>query len=128
MILGASQRLRVMIGVYLMPLRHPLSVARQLADIADLAPGRLTFGVGIGGEDPREVANAGVDPRTRGRRMDEALDVLHRLLTGEVVNFDGEFFHLEQASIVPAPSIPIPILVGGRCDAGIRRAALLTCG
>ena len=124
MILGASRRLRVVIGVYLLPLRHPLPVARQLADIADLAPGRLTFGVGIGGEDPLEVANCGVDPRTRGRRMDEALDVLHRLLTGEVVTYDGEFFQLEQASIVPAPSIPIPILVGGRSDAGIRRAAL----
>ena len=124
MILGASQRLRVMIDVYLLPLRHPLPVARQLADIADLAPGRLTFGVGIGGEDPLEVANSGVDPRTRGRRMDDSLDVLHRLLTGEVMSFDGEFFQLEQASIVPAPSVPIPILVGGRSDAGIRRAAL----
>ena len=56
--------------------------------------------------------------------MDESLDVLHRLLTGEVMSFDGEFFQLEQASIVPAPSVPIPILVGGRSDAGIRRAAL----
>ena len=124
MVLGASQRLRVLMGVYLLPLRHPLPVARQLADIAELAPGRLTFGVGVGGEDPLEVANSGVDPRTRGRRMDESLDVLRQLLTGEVMSFDGEFFQLEKASIVPPPSVPIPILVGGRSDAGIRRAAL----
>ena len=89
MILGASERLRVMIGIYLLPLRHPLPVARQLADIADLAPGRLTFGVGIGGEDPLEVANSGVDPGTRGRRMDESMSVLRRLLNGEVVSFEG---------------------------------------
>lgn len=123
MCLGASERVRVVIGVYLLPLRHPLTVARQLADIAEVAPGRLTFGVGIGGEDPLEVKNSGVDPRTRGRRMDECLDALRRLMTGERVDFDGEFVQLEQASIAPAPTEPIPVLVGGRSDAGIRRAA-----
>ena len=127
-ILGASEQLRVVIGVYLLPLRHPLPVARQLADIAQLAPGRLTFGVGIGGEDPNEVANCGIDPRTRGRRMDESLSVLRRLLTGEVFDFDGDFYRLEQASIAPVPDEPIPILVGGRSDAGIRRAATLGDG
>ena len=128
MLLAASQRLRVVLGVYLLPLRHPLPVARQLADIADLAPGRLTFGVGIGGEDPLEVANSGADPKTRGRRMDESLTVLRRLLGGETVDFDGEFFQLERASIAPMPADPIPILVGGRSDAGIRRAATLGDG
>src|SRR6478735_521190 len=83
MILGASRRLRVVIGVYLLPLRHPLPVARQLADIADLAPGRLTFGVGVGGEDPHELEICGVDPRTRGRRMDESLEILRGLGEGK---------------------------------------------
>ncbi len=124
MLLSASRRLRVVIGVYLLPLRHPLTVARQLADIADVAPGRLTFGVGIGGEDPNEVANCGVDPRTRGRRMDESLSILRQLLAGEVIDHHGEFCELQQASIAPAPQEPIPILVGGRSDAGIRRAAV----
>jgi alkanesulfonate monooxygenase SsuD/methylene tetrahydromethanopterin reductase-like flavin-dependent oxidoreductase (luciferase family) len=127
-ILAASQRLRVVIGVYLLPLRHPVTVARQLADIAALAPGRLTLGVGIGGEDPKEVANCGVDPRTRGRRTDESLAIVRRLLAGEVVDFDGDFYRLDQASIAPAPAEPIPILVGGRSDAGIRRAAMLGDG
>src|ERR1700742_2474246 len=66
-------------GVYLLPLRHPVLVARQLADLARLAPGRLVFGVGIGGEDRREVSNSGVDPATRGRRMNESLAVLREL-------------------------------------------------
>jgi alkanesulfonate monooxygenase SsuD/methylene tetrahydromethanopterin reductase-like flavin-dependent oxidoreductase (luciferase family) len=127
-IFGAAPRLRVVIGVYLLPLRHPLPVARQLADIAQLAPGALTFGVGIGGEDPKEVANCGVDPRTRGKRMDESLTILRRLMTGEVMDFAGEFYMLDQASIAPPPDIPIPILVGGRSDAAIRRAATLGDG
>jgi alkanesulfonate monooxygenase SsuD/methylene tetrahydromethanopterin reductase-like flavin-dependent oxidoreductase (luciferase family) len=53
-------------GVYLLPLRHPVLVARQLADIERLAPGRLIFGVGVGGEDRHEVSICGVDPATRG--------------------------------------------------------------
>src|SRR3981081_1956699 len=69
-------------GVYLLPLRHPVLVARQLADIDRLAPGRLVFGVGIGGEDRHEVAICGVDPATRGLRMNECLPTLRPLLTG----------------------------------------------
>ncbi len=69
-------------GVYLLPLRHPVLVARQLADIDRLAPGRLVFGVGVGGEDRHEVAVCGVDPATRGLRMNECLTVVRQLLTG----------------------------------------------
>ena len=64
--------------MYLLPLRHPVLVARQLADIERLAPGRLVLGVGVGGEDRHEVAICGVDPATRGARMDECLAVLRR--------------------------------------------------
>jgi alkanesulfonate monooxygenase SsuD/methylene tetrahydromethanopterin reductase-like flavin-dependent oxidoreductase (luciferase family) len=127
-VVAATKRLRVVIGVYLLALRNPVTVARQLADFAALAPDRLTFGVGIGGEDPKEIANCGVDPRTRGRRTDEALTIVRRLLAGDVIDHDGEFYQLDQASIAPAPSTPIPILVGGRSDAGIRRAATLGDG
>jgi alkanesulfonate monooxygenase SsuD/methylene tetrahydromethanopterin reductase-like flavin-dependent oxidoreductase (luciferase family) len=66
-------------GVYLLPLRHPVLVARQLADIDRLAPGRLIFGVGVGGEDRREVSVCGVDPATRGLRMNECLTVVRQL-------------------------------------------------
>src|SRR5215469_4375996 len=86
--------LPVHIGVYLLPLRHPVLVARQLADFAMLAPGRLVFGVGVGGEDRHEIAICGVDPATRGRRMDECLTVLRGLLTGNPVTWHGEFFDL----------------------------------
>lgn len=85
------------VALYLLPLRHPLPVARQLASIAELAPGRLTLGVGIGGEDRHELEICGVDPRTRGRRMDECLQILRALSGGEPVSFDGEFFSLQEA-------------------------------
>jgi alkanesulfonate monooxygenase SsuD/methylene tetrahydromethanopterin reductase-like flavin-dependent oxidoreductase (luciferase family) len=122
-LLAVQAELPVYIGLYLLPLRHPVPVARQLATIAQLAPGRLTLGVGLGGEDPHEIEICGVDPRTRGRRMDECLQVLRSLADGTPVTFDGEFFALDDALIVPAPSPSIPLIVGGRSDAAVRRAA-----
>jgi alkanesulfonate monooxygenase SsuD/methylene tetrahydromethanopterin reductase-like flavin-dependent oxidoreductase (luciferase family) len=120
--------LPVYTGLYLLPLRHPVLVARQLADIARLAPGRLIFGAGIGGEDRREVAICGVDPATRGLRMDECLTVVRQLMTGKAVTFHGTFFDLEEAVIAPAPAEPVPLIIGGRSDAAIRRAGRLGDG
>lgn len=121
-------RLPVFVGVYLLPLRHPVLVARQLATLSQYAPGRLTLGVGVGGEDRHEVQVSGVDPRTRGRRMDEALAVLRGLMGGEALSFRGEFFDLEAARILPPPPEPIPLIVGGRSDAAVRRAGRLGDG
>jgi alkanesulfonate monooxygenase SsuD/methylene tetrahydromethanopterin reductase-like flavin-dependent oxidoreductase (luciferase family) len=115
-------------GVYLLPLRHPVHVARQLADIDRIAPGRLVFGVGVGGEDRHEVSICGVDPATRGLRMNESLTIVRQLLTGEPVTFHGQFFDLEDAVIAPAPAAAIPIIIGGRSDAAIRRAGRLGDG
>ncbi len=120
--------LPVMTGVYLLPLRHPVVVARQLSDLAQLAPGRLVFGVGVGGEDRHEVEICGVDPSTRGRRMEESLTVLRQLLTGAPATFHGQFFDLDDALVLPAPAQPVPIVVGGRSDAAVRRAGRLGDG
>lgn len=109
-------------SVYLLVLRHPVAVARQLSTLASRAPGRLVLGVGIGGEDRDEVRACGVDPVTRGRRMDECLSVLRPLLTGHIVDHDGEFFQLESVSVRPAPAAPLPVVVGGRSSAAVRRA------
>ena len=118
--------LPVYVGVYLLPLRHPVLVARQLADFAQLAPGRLVLGVGVGGEDRHEVSICGVDPATRGRRMDECLTVLRGLMTGRPVTFTGDFLDIEEAII--SPSGLVPIVVGGRSDAAVRRAGRLGDG
>jgi len=127
MVIGAAlanlhPTLGIYLGVYLLALRHPMPVARQLANLAEMAPGRVSFGVGVGGDDRHEVEVCGVDPRTRGKRTDESLDVLQQLLAGVTVDHDGEFFSLEQARIVPVPDPPIPFYVGGRSDAALRRA------
>jgi alkanesulfonate monooxygenase SsuD/methylene tetrahydromethanopterin reductase-like flavin-dependent oxidoreductase (luciferase family) len=123
-----SRRIAVQTAVYLLPLRHPLPVARQVASVAELAPGRLVFGVGVGGDDPAEVANSGVDPATRGRRMDESLALVRRLLAGEVVDHRGEHFILEGAAIRPTPEPAVPIVIGGRAPAALRRAGRLGDG
>jgi alkanesulfonate monooxygenase SsuD/methylene tetrahydromethanopterin reductase-like flavin-dependent oxidoreductase (luciferase family) len=127
-LLAVQDSLSVYVGLYLLPLRHPVTVARQLATIGQLAPGRLTLGVGLGGEDRHEIEVCGVDPKTRGRRLDESLHVLRRLAEGAPVTFDGEFFALTDALILPAPSPPIPLVVGGRSDAAVSRAARLGDG
>lgn len=113
----------VMISIYLLPLRHPLPVARQLATMARVAPGRMIFGVGIGGEDRHEIEVCGVDPATRGVRTNESLDIIRGLLRGEEVTHRGSHFQIEQARIRPRPRQPIPIIVGGRSNAALRRAA-----
>jgi len=121
-------RLKVCVGVYLLALRNPVTVARQLATLAEAAPGQLLLGVGVGGEDRNEIAMCGVDPATRGRRTNECLEILRGLSTGRPMDFDGEFFQFERAWIEPAQDPPIPILVGGRSSAAVARAARFANG
>ncbi|MAI81091.1 MAG: LLM class flavin-dependent oxidoreductase [Deltaproteobacteria bacterium] len=113
--------LGIHLGVYLLALRHPVPVARQIASLCESAPGRLVLGVGIGGEDRHEIEICGVDPSTRGRRTNECLEIVRGLLSGEPIDFSGEFFELHQALIRPAPDPAVPFLIGGRSDAAIRR-------
>jgi alkanesulfonate monooxygenase SsuD/methylene tetrahydromethanopterin reductase-like flavin-dependent oxidoreductase (luciferase family) len=127
-LLAVQASLPVYVGLYLLPLRHPVTVARQLATIAQIAPGRLTLAVGVGGEDRHEIEVCGVDPTTRGRRMDECLQILRSLADGSPATFAGEFFAFEDALIRPAPSPATPLVVGGRSDAAVSRAARLGDG
>jgi alkanesulfonate monooxygenase SsuD/methylene tetrahydromethanopterin reductase-like flavin-dependent oxidoreductase (luciferase family) len=122
-VLTAQDDLSVILGVYLLALRHPMLAARQLSTLCHMAPGRLTMGVGVGGEDRSEISNSGVDPATRGRRLDETLMVLRALASGEEVTHHGEFFDLEAASILPPPSPRVPIVIGGKGETAVRRTA-----
>ena len=118
-----APRVGVMISIYLLPLRHPLPVARQLASMARIAPGRMIFGVGIGGEDRHEIEICGVDPKRRGIRANESLEIIRGLLNGDAVSFSGVEFNISDAVIRPTPKKSIPIIVGGRSDAALTRAA-----
>ena len=76
-----ADRLNVFIGVYLLALRHPVPVARQLSSLSLSAPGRVIFGVGIGGEDRHEMEICGVDPAKRGLHTNHSLKALRALMT-----------------------------------------------
>jgi alkanesulfonate monooxygenase SsuD/methylene tetrahydromethanopterin reductase-like flavin-dependent oxidoreductase (luciferase family) len=121
--LTANEELAVYLAVYLLVLRHPLLVARQLLTLAQLAPGRLSLGVGIAGDDRREVAACGVDPRTRGRRMDELIQALLACWGPDPVSFEGEFFTIPPSDVRPKPvQQPHPPLLSGMWSAaGLRR-------
>ena len=120
-----TERVQLMTSVFLLALRHPTPVALQCAMIDQLANGRLVLGVGIGGEDPNEWLACGVDPRTRARRTDESLQILRSLWTQEETTFQGKYYQLDKVRMQPKPfrDEGIPIHVGGRSDASIRRAA-----
>lgn len=125
---GIEPRLGLHAGVLLLALRHPMVAARQIATLAHTAPGRLSIGVGVGGEDRHEFEVCGIDAATRGRRTDAALALVRRLLAGETVDGDGEFYDFTDGVIRPTPDTPIPFLVGGRSDAALERAGRLGDG
>ncbi|WP_280510071.1 LLM class F420-dependent oxidoreductase [Nocardia farcinica] len=123
---AATERLLLGTGVLLLPYRHPVVLAKQLATIDVLSKGRmrlLTVGLGT---VPREAAATGVDFRARGRRADEAIDVLRLLWSGDQdgVSFHGEFFDLDRVVQYPTPVRPLPIHIGGSSEAAARRAGL----
>jgi probable F420-dependent oxidoreductase len=119
---AVTERLRFATMVYILPLRHPLEVAKATASVAALAGGRLALGVGAGWM--REEFDAlGVDFDSRGARMDESIDVLRALWRGGMVEHHGRVFDFERLQISPAPPAPIPVWIGGASAPALRRAA-----
>jgi probable F420-dependent oxidoreductase len=121
---GATERIRLVSTISLLPL-YPAALAAKLAATLDqVSHGRFELGVGAGGEFEREFAAVGVDPATRFRRLDEGLELLRRLFSGQAVSYDGEFAQLDDLALDPPPVQPggPPIWLGGRKDGAIRRA------
>ena len=108
----------------------PAIVAKQVADLDRVTGGRVTLGVGIGGEYPGEFRACRVPIEERGPRTDEAIPLLRRLWTGEPVTHDGRFYAMDDVRIHPAPAQPggPPIVVAGRQRPAMHRAALLGDG
>jgi len=115
--------MKVVIGVYLLALRHPVTVARQLSTLSLSAPGRIILGVGVGGEDRHEMEVCGVNPATRGVHTNHCLAALSDLMSGQSSSYDCQFFSYDAAIIKPPPLPSVPILIGGRSTAAIRRVA-----
>ena len=127
---GATERVMLGTGVYLLPLRHPTLAAKSAATADLLSGGRLIFGVGVGGEYPPEFEASGVPVRERGTRMDEAIPLLRRLWTEERVAHEGKHYRFGPISPAPKPVQPggPPIWIGGRSPTAMRRAGLLGDG
>lgn len=126
-----SRRLLLGVDVYLLPLRHPVPVAKQVATLDHLSEGRLIFGVGIGGEFPREYAACGVPVGERGARLSEAIPLLRALLAGETVSHQGRHYPgFAELSLLPPARQPggPPIWCGGRADPALARAGRLADG
>jgi probable F420-dependent oxidoreductase len=125
-----SERVLIGTAVYLLPLRHPTPVAKQVATLDRLCGGRLVFGVGVGGEFPAEYAACGVPLRERGARLSESIPLLRRLWSGEPVRSDGRFYPFSEVRLLPAPVQPggPPIWCGGRSPAALARIARMGDG
>jgi probable F420-dependent oxidoreductase len=118
-----TTRIRLGTNVYLLGLRHPFTAARAIQTLDTVSGGRAEIGVGAGWLRAEWTA-AGLDPRTRGRRLDEALGVCKRLWSEEVVEHRGEFFEFQPVMFEPKPVQKPwpPIHVGGESPAALRRA------
>ncbi len=125
-----SDRLSFGTSVYLLPLRHPSPVAKQVATLDRLCDGRLTFGVGIGGEFPNEYAACGVPVKERGARLTEGIDVLRKLWSGDSVSNEGRFYPFNDVQMLPKPFQKggPPIWCGGRSKAALTRAGQMADG
>jgi len=127
---AATERVRLCTGVYLLPLRHPTTTAKVTSTLDVLSGGRLTLGVGVGGEFPPEFEACGVPVEERGPRTDESIEVLRRLWNEDGVAHAGPHFSFGEVSLAPKPLQPggPPIIVGGRKGASFRRAGQLGDG
>ncbi len=124
---ASTSRLRFATMVYILPLRHPLEVAKTVGTAALLSGGRVALGVGAGWI--REEFDALEVPfETRGARMNEMIEVMRAAWTGRMIEHRGRFFDLGPLQMSPPPPAPVPIYVGGLSKAAFRRAARLGDG
>ena len=125
-----TKRLRLGTAVYLLPLRHPTVVAKTVTTLDILSGGRLTLGIGVGGEFPKEFEATGVPVNERGSRTNESIEVMRRLWTESNVTHQGRHYQFTDVTMEPRPlqQPHPPIVVAGRSDAAQRRAGRLGNG
>jgi probable F420-dependent oxidoreductase len=126
--LARTRRLKVGSGISVLPGRHPVLVAKQLASLAGLAPGRVLPVFGLQPAQPAEQVLFPVPSGQRAAVFDESLALLRLLLTTEAVSFDGSFFTVSDASVGPLPAKPLDIWLGGSAPGGLRRVGRLADG
>ncbi len=124
-----TRKLKFGPSVLVAPFRSPVLAARELAMLDYLSDGRALPAFGIGVELEREFRAAGVPFKERGRRTDEAIAIMRRVWAEDKVTFYGEFWQLEDVTVLPKPvQQPFPLWIGGSSDAALRRTARLGDG
>lgn len=122
-----TTRLRFVTSVFKLPIRQPVLVAKSATSVAVLTNNRLGFGVGLS-PWPEDFAVCGQDWKSRGKRMDEMIEIIRGLAKGGFYEFHGTHYDIPSIKLCPVPTAPIPILIGGHSDAALRRAARLGDG
>jgi probable F420-dependent oxidoreductase len=124
---AVTTRIELVTGILILPQRQTALVAKQAAEVDLLSRERLRLGVGIGWSFV-EYEALGESFRNRGARIEEQIEVLRRLWSEELVDFEGKYHTLRQISILPRPRRRIPIWMGGMADPVLRRIARLADG
>jgi probable F420-dependent oxidoreductase len=125
----ATERIRLANNIYVVPLRHPFVTARAVVTLDWISRGRVTLGAGVGWLE-EEFDAAGLDFATRGRRMEECIEVIRRLWTEDVITHHGEFFSFSDMKFQPKPTQKptIPIEIGAHGGPALRRAGRIGDG
>lgn len=125
-----SRRLTFGVGVYLLPLRNFAPVAKQVSTLDLMTEGRLIFGVGVGGEFPKEYEASGIPHSERGARLSDGIRVLKKFWSGAPVTHESPFLKFENVAMRPTPwqKGGPPIWCGGRSKPALRRAARIGDG
>jgi len=124
-----TQRLKFGPSVLITPFRSPVMMARELAMLDYMSDGRALPAVGIGVEQEREFLAAGVPFKERGRRTDEAIRIMRRCWNEERVSYGGEFWKLDDITVLPHPvQQPFPLWIGGKSEAAMRRTGTMGDG
>jgi probable F420-dependent oxidoreductase len=125
---AVTRRIELVTGVLILPQRQTTLVAKQAAEVDVLSGGRLRLGIGVGW-NPVEFEALGENIHTRGRRIEEQLEVMRLLWTRELVAYEGQWHRVPDAGIKPLPvQQPIPVWMGGESEVVLRRAARLADG
>ncbi|KID30551.1 putative F dependent oxidoreductase [Prauserella sp. Am3] len=119
---AATSKITFYTSVLKLGSRNPVLLARQVGSVANLTGDRFGLGLGVGWA-PEEFEWCGVPYRRRGRRVDEAIDVLRLILGGGMVEYHGEFFDFDKLCMSPAPARHVPFYIGGHSEPALRRAA-----
>jgi len=126
--LARTRRLKAGSGISVLPGRNPVLVAKQLASLAGLAPGRVLPVFGLQPAQPAERSLFPVPDGQRAAVFDESLTLLRLMLTSQTVSFEGAFFSVSGASVGPLPAKPLDIWLGGTAPGGLRRVGRLADG